>query len=364
MKRRNPATVIFPLIFLALLSCARAPSKGSAAAKALPKGKTFTVFIVMDTVDDWSSGVRDGFAERLDELLAAAGSKAAYEIADTKLDPSTADSIRARIEAGKPDLVCEINYPSGFADSMIASKLKGPDYRFVSMNAVPVQSGAIDSWARPGGNVCGAGVFVQLNSALKLVKRVDPGIKRVFSYSWSEMKDINAWWEPELKRACAEEGLEFAEFRRISSAREEIALLDSFAKGPAGTAIMPCISAYAEEDGTPVNLDEFNAAYHLRLQKTILSPYVSYEDVVIEKGALLGACVIWKDLGTQMADLGARVLSGEDPGSIPWEYPRKFNIVINKKTADRLGISIPPEVMNAAYRIYTDYEGGFMGKAD
>jgi len=55
-------------------------------------------------------------------------------------------------------------------------------------------------------------------------------------------------------------------------------------------------------------------------------------------------------------------LQGENPGDIPWDYPRKYNIILNKKRAEDLGIIIPQEVINASYRIYTDYKGNFIGQ--
>jgi putative tryptophan/tyrosine transport system substrate-binding protein len=361
MRNQKVVSLALVVLILTLLGCAKPAAKDGKGAKAIPKGSAFRILIVMDTIDDWSSGVRDGFIQRLDAILATSGSKASYEVLDTKLDPAEAASIKDRIEKEKPGLVCEINYPSGFADSQIALKLKGAEYRFVSENAVPVETGVVSSWAKPGGNVCGAGVFVQLNSTLKLIRKVDPSITRIFSYSWDAMKDINAWWEKELRRACAEEGFILEEFKAIRSHQEEMSFLKRFSSTSGDTAVMGCISAYVNDDGSPVNPVPTILKY---IQESMKTPFLTYEDSSVQQGALLGACVIWKDLGAQLADLGGRVLSGEDPGSIPWEYPRKHNIVINKMTADRLGIPIPQEVVNAAYRIYTDYQGGFMGKSD
>jgi putative ABC transport system substrate-binding protein len=63
-----------------------------------------------------------------------------------------------------------------------------------------------------------------------------------------------------------------------------------------------------------------------------------------------------------MAEKGVRIINGENPGDIPWDYPRKYNIIVNLQRAKDLGIEIPQEVISAAYRIYTDYEGNFVGQ--
>jgi putative ABC transport system substrate-binding protein len=89
---------------------------------------------------------------------------------------------------------------------------------------------------------------------------------------------------------------------------------------------------------------------------------LGYEDVTIAQGTLAGACVIWYDIGAQLAEKGLRILNGANPGDIPWEYPRKFNIVLNLKRAEELHLTFPQELINAAYRIYTDYDGHFIGQ--
>jgi putative ABC transport system substrate-binding protein len=359
--KRFPA-IALAAICLVLASC---PSRKPGNAEGvIPRGRKFAIYVVIDTSAPRMQEMRDAFIARMDAILGEAGSKASYTRLETGMDSAKADAIRKRIERKKPDLVCVINHLSGFADREITAKLRGGEYRFVSENAVAAETGVISSREAPGGNVCGVAPFVALSANLALLRRVDPRVRKIYSYSWEGYAALNAFWEGELRKACAAEGFELAEFARLKSHDEEMAYADAFASGRIGAALMACMSPAVNADGSRVNPLKAGTAYAAFLQKRLAVPYLSYEDSNVRLGALMGACIDWKDLGAQLADLGARVLAGEDPGSIPWEFVRKGDIVINQATAERLGIKIPADVLAEASTVYVDYSGNTANGSD
>jgi putative ABC transport system substrate-binding protein len=73
-------------------------------------------------------------------------------------------------------------------------------------------------------------------------------------------------------------------------------------------------------------------------------PYRAY----VEQGGLMAYASELTDLVRRVADDVHQILNGANPGDIPIYQPTKFEFVINLKTANALGLTVPPSILARA----------------
>jgi putative ABC transport system substrate-binding protein len=78
-------------------------------------------------------------------------------------------------------------------------------------------------------------------------------------------------------------------------------------------------------------------------QQHLPSVFFTRERVVV--GGLMSYGPSIPDLFRRAATYVAKILKGAKPADLPVEQPRKFELVLNLKTAQALGLTIPPSVL-------------------
>jgi len=197
----------------------------------------------------------------------------------------------------------------------------------------PVGDKVVASLARPGGNVTGLSNQAPdlAGKRLELLREVIPGLRRLAILANAgtptalpEIGDVQA--------AAHTLGLEVAilEIRRA----EDIA--------PAIEALKGHAEAIYVQSATIFN---FNRIRVNTLALSARLPTVTGFRPFIDAGGLMSYGPNFPDLFRRAAEYVDKILRGAKPGEIPVEQPTKFELVINLKTAQALGLTVPATIL-------------------
>jgi len=206
--------------------------------------------------------------------------------------------------------------------------------------ADPVGQGIVASLARPGGNITGA-TDQSRDTAVKslsLLKEMIPSAKRIAILTNPTNSSL-VFVLRDMQAAAKTLRLEITVVNAKTPADLESAFAEIARGRHAALAILSDAMFFAET-GRLVTLAEKH-----RL------PTMGRQNVVAEKGGLMSYGSNPLDLVRSAAVLVDKILKGAKPGDLPIEQPTKFELVINRKTAKALGITIPPALLISADKV-------------
>jgi len=88
-----------------------------------------------------------------------------------------------------------------------------------------------------------------------------------------------------------------------------------------------------------------------RAAQSFKLPIFAFQSVQAYQGATLVLARDYYDAGKDAAYIAARVMRGEDPGSIPFQPVSSTTVIINLRSARALGLKIPESIMSQADEI-------------
>jgi putative ABC transport system substrate-binding protein len=204
----------------------------------------------------------------------------------------------------------------------------------IAVSSDPVETGFVTSLARPGENLTGLSLSAPELSGkrLELLKEAVPAITHVAVLA-NPANPSNAAQMREIGRAA-------------QALQVQLHLVE--VRGPQELDNAFSAIHRASADALIVLLDPMFMQQRVRLvELTAMSRlpamYGFREDVEI--GALMAYGPSFPDMFRRAATYVDKILQGARPATLPVEQPTKYELVLNLKTAQALGITLPPTLL-------------------
>jgi putative ABC transport system substrate-binding protein len=201
----------------------------------------------------------------------------------------------------------------------------------------PVGSGFVGSFAHPGGNVTGLSSQQEdtIAKELELLETVVPTAKRIAVL----LDPANPTHAGVLRTL------------QLAAQTSRTALLPVEASAPG--EVDGAFSAMAREHadglvvlGGPLSMDQRSRITELAAHQKL--PAIYHQRELVLAGGLMSYGADHKDMNRRAATYVDKILKGAKPADLPVEQPTRFELVVNLKTAQELGLTIPPSILARA----------------
>jgi putative ABC transport system substrate-binding protein len=319
---------------LALLALGAAPL----AAEAQQVAKIPRIgFLAVDLANN--PRAVEAFRQGLRDLGYVEGRNVVIEYRDAEGTFERLPALAAELVAVKVDVI----YAPTVAASLAAKQAtKTLPVVFTGVSD-PVMDGLVASLARPGGNVTGLSNLAPelVGKRLGLLKEAVPGVSRVAAL-WQpggggERTDKDMRKGVEVAARALGVQLQFVEAR--GPADLDRAFSDMTRARVEALMVLPYIVFFYER----TRLVDLAARNRL--------PAVYSARQFVDAGGLMAYGANLADLSRRAATYVDKILKGAKPGDLPVEQPTTFELVINLKTANALGITIPQSVLLRADKV-------------
>jgi putative ABC transport system substrate-binding protein len=204
----------------------------------------------------------------------------------------------------------------------------------------PVAAGIVASLERPGGNITGiGGLAAGLGGKwLELINETVPRISRA-GVLWNNVSERES---PTLK------GVEDA----ARSLKIELQTAEARSRRDVGSAFAWATRGQADALLVlPDLLFGGNPGYIADLALKRRIPGIFWREDFAQAGGFMAYGANRADQWRRAAFVVDKIVKGANPAELPIELPKKFELVINLKTAKEIGISVPPRVLAWADKV-------------
>jgi putative ABC transport system substrate-binding protein len=198
----------------------------------------------------------------------------------------------------------------------------------------PVASGIVARLDRPGGNITGFAMFEATLGGkwLELLSEIAPGLKRAAVMFNPDIFPVSTF------------------LPSFETAARSLKVVPITAPVHSDAEIETAINALGREPGggLVVMPDIFTTAYRAPIISAAARnnvPAVYYRSEFARDGGLLSYGYDQADNFRRAATYVDRILRGAKPGDLPVQFPTKYEMVVNLKTAKALGLTVPQSIL-------------------
>jgi len=314
-------SLVASALFAGMPPCnAQVPQKLARIGFLAPQGRSLPLF------DAFRQGLAEtGYVEGRNIVIEA-------RFADGQLDRLPA--LAAELAATNVDVLAVTG-----AVTARAAKKGAPDTPTVfSMVVDPVADHVVPNLAAPGGNLTGVTSFdpAQARKQLELFKEVLPGLKRVAIMGDAGVSDALIVASETL---AGELGLQTVRHRLLAANPDLDSAFASFRRSQVQALLVleePLVGVHAKR------IAELATANRL---PTMFAPSR------VSAGGLISYGTSQVESVRRMAVYVDKILKGAKPGTIPVETVTRYELIVNLKTAEEIGVTVPLAVLARADRV-------------
>jgi len=317
--------------FVTLL-CGAMAIRPLAARAQQSEPRRVAVLIPYAEGDAEGSAVIAALQRGLQDLGWAQGRNVRFDIRWAAGDPDKARDLARELIGMAPDVIVP---SSNLVTTIMLQETRTLPVVFILVGD-PVGSGYVASMARPGGNATG---FAVLENAIagkwvETLHEIAPQVSRIGFFLHPETPtNVGLLHAAE---PAAPSGVKVIPFGVHNTAEIERAVAALAAEPDSGLIVAPHAVTFANRDVIVELASRFRlpTVYPFR-NFAIAGGLVSYGTNPIET---------WQQ-GASYVD---RVLKGAKPADLPAQFPTRYELVVNRKTARTLGLDIPPSLLARA----------------
>jgi putative ABC transport system substrate-binding protein len=313
--------------FIALLGGAAASWPLGARAQQSNRLRLVGVLFAMAPSDPEAEMRVKAFETGLRELGWVEGRNMRLEYRWAPRDPGLLLSQASELVGLGPDVILATSTP------VAAALRQGNPPPVVFVQVIdPIGNGFVQNLARPGGNLTGftSFEFTVGSKWLEALKHVAPAVQRVaLIFNPDTAPFAHLFWQPVVEAAPAFDVEPIQ--TPVRDAGEIKHAIETFAReANGGLMVLPDVST--------TNYRDLIIALAARHRLPAVYPFRFFA----ASGGLMSYGSDLADVYRRAASYVDRILKGAAPGDLPVQAPSKFELVINLKTANALGLTVPP----------------------